>query len=232
VSTDKKKMVTKARREREKQQRIESIIESAKRVFFSKGYIKATMDEIALGAEISKPTVYLYFKNKDDLYFSLMGTVIEDIGIRLQLVETRLMAGEYFGGSGLIEDLFKALYHSYEIDRDAFRIVQMFQQAGLVAELDSEMQASMNEKGRSNFDLLRRIMTVGMERRLLKRVNVYCLADLFWAVTVGVIQLEDIKGDDRRGDKFKKKTLDLAEKFLIEALAEPGADNHRGHVND
>jgi hypothetical protein len=26
--------------------------------------------------------------------------------------------------------------------------------------------------------------------------------------------------------------LDLAEKFLIEALAEPGADNQRGHVND
>jgi len=232
VSTDKKKMVTRVRREREKQQRIESIIESAKKVFFSKGYIKATMDEIALGAEISKPTVYLYFKNKDDLYFSLMGTVIEDIGIQLQLLEARLMAGEYCCGSDLIKDLFKALYHSYEIDRDAFRIVQMFQQAGLVSELDSAMQESLNEKGRSNFDMLRRVVTVGMDRGLLERVNVYCLADLFWAITVGVIQLEDIKGDDRRGDKFKKKTLDLAEKFLIESLAEPRTDIHRGHIND
>ena len=147
-------MVTKARREREKQQRIKSIIEAAKRIFFSKGYLKATMSEIALQAEISKPTVYLYFKTKDDLYFSLMHPVVVDIGFQIQLVETSLMAGEYLMGSDLIKDLFKAIYHSYEFDRDAFRIVQIFQQTGLISEMDAETQNNLNKKGRSNYECI------------------------------------------------------------------------------
>jgi len=71
ANADVRKKIIQERREREKNQRIQSIIESAKKLFFSKGYLKTTMDEIALGAEISKPTIYQYFKTKDDLFFSL-----------------------------------------------------------------------------------------------------------------------------------------------------------------
>ncbi len=55
------------RKEREKQQRKEEIIQAAEKVFFSKGFERSTMDDIAERAELSKGTLYLYFKSKEDL---------------------------------------------------------------------------------------------------------------------------------------------------------------------
>lgn len=55
------------RKEREKQQRREVIVNAAEKVFFSKGFDRSTMDDIADGAELSKGTLYLYFKSKEEL---------------------------------------------------------------------------------------------------------------------------------------------------------------------
>lgn len=50
-----------------KELRKKQIIQSAIRVFSQKGYHKATLSEIAKGAKISKATLYIYVKNKQDL---------------------------------------------------------------------------------------------------------------------------------------------------------------------
>ena len=47
-------------------------IVAAKRVFSEKGYSKSTMEDIAREAELSPGTLYLYFKNKDELFFSII----------------------------------------------------------------------------------------------------------------------------------------------------------------
>ncbi len=59
------------RKEREKMQRREEIIQAAEKVFFSRGFEKATMDDIAERAELSKGTLYLYFKSKEDLHMAV-----------------------------------------------------------------------------------------------------------------------------------------------------------------
>ncbi|HET6273977.1 MAG TPA: TetR/AcrR family transcriptional regulator [Bacteroidota bacterium] len=60
------------RKDREKEQRREEIITAAQKVFFEKGLPAATMDEIAEAAELSKGTLYLYYKSKEDLYLAVM----------------------------------------------------------------------------------------------------------------------------------------------------------------
>ena len=59
------------RREREKEQRRNNILDAAEEIFFSKGINLATMDEVAEAAELSKGTLYLYFKSKEELYFRI-----------------------------------------------------------------------------------------------------------------------------------------------------------------
>ena len=59
------------RKEREKQKRREEIVQAAEKVFFSKGFALATMDDIAEKAELSKGTLYLYFKCKEDLHLAV-----------------------------------------------------------------------------------------------------------------------------------------------------------------
>lgn len=60
------------RRERDKQQRRDSIVDAAERFFFTKGFPTTTIDEIAEAAELSKGTIYLYFKNKEELYVAIV----------------------------------------------------------------------------------------------------------------------------------------------------------------
>jgi TetR/AcrR family transcriptional regulator len=60
------------RKEREKEHRKEEIIDAAQKVFFEKGLLLTTMDEIAEIAELSKGTLYLYYKSKENLYLAVM----------------------------------------------------------------------------------------------------------------------------------------------------------------
>ncbi len=75
------------RKEREKQQRKEEIVRAAEQVFFTRGFHEATMDDIAEEAELSKGTLYLYFKSKEDLHTAvahrataMLSAALEGIG--------------------------------------------------------------------------------------------------------------------------------------------------------
>ncbi|GAB4569064.1 MAG: hypothetical protein Tsb0020_23040 [Haliangiales bacterium] len=67
------------RRRREREERRFCILDAAESVFADKGFDRATMDDIASEAELSKGTLYLYFKNKDDLLMSLASRSIEAV---------------------------------------------------------------------------------------------------------------------------------------------------------
>jgi AcrR family transcriptional regulator len=74
------------RKERERERRRQQIMVAAKRVFSVKGFSKATMEDIAKEAELSPGTLYLYFKNKDELYASLSLRILQYLLIRLEHV--------------------------------------------------------------------------------------------------------------------------------------------------
>jgi AcrR family transcriptional regulator len=109
-----------ARREREKLQRKNTILEAARHLFFEKGY-RTTMDEIAERAELSKGTLYIYFKSKDELYVSV---IVEGFRILEKRMQEALAKVE---GP---EEKVKAVYYAF-VDhclknREYFRITQYF----------------------------------------------------------------------------------------------------------
>jgi len=59
------------RKQREREQRISQIIDAAEKVFCKVGMDHATMDEVANECELSKATLYIYFKNKEELFAAL-----------------------------------------------------------------------------------------------------------------------------------------------------------------
>ncbi|MGD1997130.1 MAG: TetR/AcrR family transcriptional regulator [Anaerolineae bacterium] len=63
---------TRARREREKEERRQSILRAAREAFFEEGFHRATVDNVAERAEVSKGTVYLYFDSKETLLAALL----------------------------------------------------------------------------------------------------------------------------------------------------------------
>jgi len=54
-------------RKKEDQTAKERILEIARQKFFTEGFVKTSIDEIAREYHISKKTIYKYFKSKDDL---------------------------------------------------------------------------------------------------------------------------------------------------------------------
>ncbi|MBI0583035.1 MAG: TetR/AcrR family transcriptional regulator [Methanomassiliicoccus sp.] len=64
-------MGTAERRKRERERKEREIVEAARSLFFQKGFDATTVDEIAARLEVSKGTIYLYFTNKDEIYFAV-----------------------------------------------------------------------------------------------------------------------------------------------------------------
>jgi TetR/AcrR family transcriptional regulator len=58
-------------KEREKEQRRDNIIDAAEKLFFDMDYESVSMDEIAKEIGLGKGTLYLYFKNKESLFYAV-----------------------------------------------------------------------------------------------------------------------------------------------------------------
>ncbi len=62
------------------------IIDAAIKVFAGKGFYNAKVADVAKEAGVADGTIYIYFKNKDDLLISLFETKMEEILVRFNRV--------------------------------------------------------------------------------------------------------------------------------------------------
>jgi len=70
-------------KERRRERRVREILEAAMRVFAEKGYPKATMEEIAERALLSRVALYKYFHDKEAILKALLEWKIEELAARL-----------------------------------------------------------------------------------------------------------------------------------------------------
>jgi TetR/AcrR family fatty acid metabolism transcriptional regulator len=69
--------------EERKEQKRKQIMHAALKVFSQKGYSPTALDEVAHEAGIAKGTLYLYFRDKEDLITSTLMSVMDDIKERM-----------------------------------------------------------------------------------------------------------------------------------------------------
>lgn len=102
-------MNTISRREREKQTREEAIINAAEKIFIEKSYSEASMEAIAKECEFTRKTLYQYFANKEDLYYTV---VIRGFTILLDYFQKEIKNGNT--GFKKLENLGFAYYKFYK----------------------------------------------------------------------------------------------------------------------
>ena len=96
--------------------RQEEIVRAAAKRFGRHGLGKTTLDEIARDVRIGKPTIYHYFKSKDDLYFSSIiwetSQYIDDIKAIFNNQETPVGARllEYFAFKENVYQRYSLIY--------------------------------------------------------------------------------------------------------------------------
>lgn len=91
----KRKMLQEEREERRRREFRRCILQAAERVIVRKGYGSTTMDDVAREAQLSKATLYHYYRSKAELPLEILGNFFEEIdqGVR-KINRLRLSAGE------------------------------------------------------------------------------------------------------------------------------------------
>lgn len=102
------------RKQREKAQRREDILNAAEKLFFSRGYDNVSMDEIANEVELNKATLYLYFKDKESLYFAVVNRGIKILrAMVVEEVKSAQASGLKGGGISMACGKFIQEYPDY-----------------------------------------------------------------------------------------------------------------------
>ena len=211
-------MSGKSRIVKDKETRIQEILQAGRQVFFEKGYQATTIDEVAQKAGVAKGTVYFYFGNKDDLYISLMLPTIKDLSRRMAAVEQELDRGKINDGPMLLRRFMDTCYGWARDDPDGFVITTTFQQGGLFSRMSDETLERINEEGRQGFLSTRSMILKGRARGFFEKdYNEVMLCDILWSTFLGVVQFEENR---RRitGQDYIYETLKAAFDLMAQAL--------------
>jgi AcrR family transcriptional regulator len=198
------------RKEREKERRRQQIMVAAKRVFSVNGFSKSTMEDIAREAELSPGTIYLYFKNKDELYASLSLRILQYLNVRIKhVLEDRNLQPEQY-----IDALKQAMFDVY--DFDSLIVINLFQlqSSETLKNLSPELLEEIIELSRTSLRTMASIFEMGIQRGIFIDKHPFALADILWALFSGIILWEESKRIINEDKDYLKVTLDLAFELL------------------
>lgn len=204
------------RKQRERERRRQQIMVAAKRVFSVKGFSKTTMEDIAKEAELSPGTLYLYFKNKDELFSSLSLRILQYMNIRL---EQAVSDSREVAPVERIDTLKEALYDVYEFD--PMMLINMFhiQSSETLKHLSPQLLNDIRELFKSSLAATAKIFEEGIEEGVLMDRHPAAVADIVWAMFSGVVLWEESKRviEDSGADDLKK-TLEIAFEIFSQGI--------------
>ncbi len=180
---------------------------AAKRVFSVRGFSKTTMEDIAKEAELSPGTLYLYFKNKDELFSSLSIRILQYLNLRLEHVvnnEKDMSPGQK------VDALKDVMYDVYEFD--PLILINMFhlQSSDTLKNLSPQLLANLKELSRNSLGLMAKIFEEGVKKKKFIDRHPMAFADIVWAIFSGVVLWEESKRIINDDKNYLKDTLETA----------------------
>ncbi|MBT3259100.1 MAG: TetR/AcrR family transcriptional regulator [Deltaproteobacteria bacterium] len=195
-------------RERDLQQKMRrgQILDAAKRLFHAKGFSSATMEDIAQEAELSPAAIYLYFKNKDDLYVSLNLQLLEYLSDKLE----RLYLQEGLDADKKVEALKSLFCDVYNFD--PLILINLFhlQASDGLRNLPPKRLSQLNELAGKSLRNLAGIFDQGKSEGCYEDYHSTALADIVWIIFTGAVLWEESKRMINPHKDYLKGTLDLA----------------------
>jgi len=177
------------RKEREKQQRRNDIIDAAERLFFSRGYGSTTMDQVADEAELSKGTLYLYFKSKEDLYLA--------INVRgMKILEKMFRGSQQPELSGLenVENIGRAYFAFSQKHPNYFEAMIFYESKNIADSLEDSCIQSCEEQGERTLHVVAETVAAGIADGSIRNdADPMLTATVLWGHSTGMIQILALK---------------------------------------
>ncbi len=203
-------------KEREREQRQNDIIDAARKLLIDRDFDEVSMDEIAREVGLGKSTLYLYFKNKESLYFAI---VLRGIRIWDQMIKEEVEKGntglEKFIAYGNANREFLTEYPDY------FRL--LYSPTSIKKQFDMDKMNS-SEEFQEVRDLFKEIMSVGIDSiqkgiddgEIRPDVDPVEAAILLSVIFNGKVNMGDWAKEmlESRGINGEKFTSDIGDFFL------------------
>jgi len=128
------------------------IREAAEKLFAKRGFYPTTMDDIAREAKLAKGTIYLYFDNKEDLFFSAIENKLDAL-----LARIREAVKEPLSPSQRIKLTIGIHLKFLEENRDCFKIMQSFPEQ-LKEKLERKLKGRVIERQSQYIKIIDRLI--------------------------------------------------------------------------
>jgi AcrR family transcriptional regulator len=215
---------TAERRAREKAQRRREILDAARREFLEHGVGRPTMDDIASSAEVSKGTIYLYFKSKEEILAHLL---LEGLDLLLQKMEGAVELQAQAGPADALRALANAYLQFCESSPLYFRLIMAFDRGRFEESIPRRLYQQVLRKSLRGLDLVAQQVHLGIEMGAFHAKDHWQAAGSVWAALNGVLVLMAHPLRQRilhsSVDGMFEATLDLVLKGLTDGRSDPQA---------
>lgn len=182
------------------------IIAAAERLFLEKGIEKTTMDDISKEADYSKATIYVYFKNKDEIFNMIVYNSMKMLQDRIKkaISEKEDLFEQYFG---ICNEL--ACYQ----DEYPLYFESSVGEINVALELEETPQVfhDIFMVGEEIKKYIGTFLLEGINQGIVRSdIQIPQTAFMFWASIAGMIRMTGQK------QKFIKKTMDISKNELLQ----------------
>lgn len=177
---------TALRREREKAQRRDDILRAAKDIFFTRGFHTATVDDVAVAAEVSKGTVYLYFDTKETILAHLL---LDGLDALIADLQTAFAEGEALDAGTRLRRIAAAYLEFFQTSPDYYRLIMAFDRGQFQAAIDPGIYQTVLARSLRGLEWVERAVRQAQAEGLIGAVDPHEAAGVLWAGLNGVLVL-------------------------------------------
>jgi len=202
------------RRKREKDQRRSAILNAARKLFFEKGFRYVTVENIARKAELSKGSIYLYFRSKEEIYTQILLNDIDKFNKKSSLIfQNGKSAAE------LVMD-FAFIYVDFFLnDRELFRIMMTFMLHTEDMNLAETVNQHIIEVTNNTVKIIETILQQGIEKgEFPSDINLRLSRNAMWGLLNGIISLHLFTGKEAHKEERIRSAVKASLDIFINGL--------------
>lgn len=174
------------RREREKAQRRDDILRAAKNVFFTRGFHTATVDDVAVEAEVSKGTVYVYFDTKETILAHLL---LDGLDALVADLETAYAIQETLDAGTRLRRIAIAYLTFFQTSPEYYRLIMAFDRGQFQASIDPGVYQDVLTRSLHGLEWVERAVKQAQAEGVITIENTREAASVLWAGLNGVLVL-------------------------------------------
>ena len=215
------------RREKEKDNRRMLILESARSLFFAKGFKDVTVDEIAKLSELGKGSIYLYFSSKEEIYAQILLYHIEIFHHQASaLFNNRKTAVD-----SLFE--FSCLYADFLLQEpELFRMLMTFMLYADQLGLSEEQYKNIVATTRKAIDVIGCVLKYGIDsKEFPSTIDIKYNQFILWGMLNGIIALHIFAGAEGKRRETIHSSIKSALKIHVQGLKQINEDFFNSRKN-